>query len=376
MAIVFFDGFEHALHPDYWTGINTELSVSQNGRSYGSHYNGALNLNAGNFLATRPRAAVTFTAQTTGTLYVGFAVNGLGDSAWRTLSEFRWPRNQLPVLSFYSSSGAEKFSLGFEPFTSPTPTLAVMQAGNYLNSFEITKETGDYYVDSNDGKLLGWNHFEFEIAGIGTASAATISVRRNGVHLYPLIFSTGTTIDNIAKIELGSGHSNGSRYDDFYVINNSGTTTNTWLGPETTVYSTSLTPATPAEWVAVNGGGINSDDADVSYFKTTQYPKTSLFSLGSQYGDLSTFNNKVIAGISTFARARKTSMDAAYQIAFKQATVSDTIHPLNSRQLITNLSYRYTPITFTERNPATNLAWTPADLFTNGLVGIQSVDPS
>jgi hypothetical protein len=187
-----------------------------------------------------------------------------------------------------------------------------------------------------------------------------------------------------------------------YLLNNDGTVANSWLGMETYVLPLHY-PNSPtvAEWTSVpdqtqtvvfdpetnnsNAVPLTANDSDTSYISTSTFPRTQLYQVtpsGNFYQGWNYFYDQTavtgsrVLGMNFWTKARKTTQDSAYKLVYAPAASSSTLYDLSSSIPVTAINYENKPIVYVDKNPATNAAWTIADIYTDGLFGVQSVNPA
>ena len=204
-----------------------------------------------------------------------------------------------------------------------------------------------------------WQYFEFEI----DLAANKIAIRRNNMYLFTAGGQTQITLPTpmtgVGNVTLYGSYWNGVLYDDFYVVNNSGSLTNTWLGSTVRCLSTNIIGCGGTRLFEWSGNGyctgvdLASDDYDLSYISTTDINKTVAVGLETSGGGIfSGLTNPKIGAVRVFtdSTARKTGpLDAAYQHIYR--TAAGQIVPLTSKRLVTSINWvknTEAPLLFTQ----------------------------
>ena len=388
MSVIFFEGFNRALDLNYWT-----LTASSDQNSLpsfisdvgGARTNGRYMLGSSStYAATQSTLSVKFSPATlTETLtkvYIGFAIDRVyGQRA--NLGGTTGAKQK--VFTIYDGSDVELFNIAAR---NGTGGLALsLYSNNYfsgnfeIGSFIITSVTniGDAIVniDGNGNYISGWNYLEFEI----DLESNTFAARRNGQTLYTENTGALTVLLPVAMPSIGAFKFHGnsaaqSSVDDMYVATSAGDTANTWLGPDTRVYSPVFSASTPAEWSisplgSSSATAINADDADNSFISTNDIDKVNVFDTVVSPSP----SNAIVGGIKLSSVARKVTLDAAYRHVYKHT--DDAIHDLSPKFNLTTTTtataYKRSSA-FVFENPVTILPWTITEL-DNGKFGVKSV---
>jgi hypothetical protein len=175
-------------------------------------------------------------------------------------------------------------------------------------------------------------------------------------------------LSDIAKIRFCGNETQEVKIDDLYLLNSSGTSLNTWLGPTTRVFSPALvstnstvTDAPTQEWSSVGSLSLSSHDPDSDYLTTKAVNKTQLYVLDSSDGVFSIGEYDTVAAVQLRSTARETSLPAAYSQIFNPAT-EGSVSALTGATEIQTQSYYQTKTTILATNPSTSSAWALADL--------------
>jgi hypothetical protein len=184
------------------------------------------------------------------------------------------------------------------------------------------------------------------------------------------------TISNIYKIRFCANETGDTHVDDLYLLDSSGSSLNTWLGPTTKVFSpalyttnTDVTTTTDQEWDTVGSLSLDSHTPDGDYITTKLPDKLQFYVLNSSDGLFSIPAVETVAAVQMRSIARETSLPAAYKQVFKTNTAGTVTNV--SSELQTEAYYQ-SAATILTTNPVTSAAWTVADL-TTAHFGVKSV---
>lgn len=367
MAAIFFESFNTTVNPAYWTlttnGISNPFGYGNvlgegNGFSISSNSGGS----AGTAVA---QAQLAFTNQTSGKVYVGFRVLA---GLWVGY----YDPYEHKLCTFHDNSGAEICSIYIKPGrTSNEFTVLVMQglsarANYYLSSPVLT--------NINNGYTSAAHHWEFEL----DVDNNTLAIRVNGQYLTganpssPLLLMT--SFASVARFSLyGYVFPNPYQtiyFDDVYVVNNSGTYANTWLGPDTRVRARGMNPYdayTNDNWTpGAYPQPLSSNDGDASYISTKT--QGALFALS--YSAMSLPAGTAIGGVKVSSVARAVSLPVAYKHVFHDSAAPATYEVGDTAVLGQNNNVNYPTggtrslVTFFMQNPATSAQWTATQLDT------------
>ena len=381
MSVIFFEGFNRALDLNYWTLTassdypNSPPIYNSSGRTNGRYLLGASNT----YAATQSTLTVKFAPATLTKVYIGFAIDYV--SSQRMSYGVPFGGGKQKVFTIYDGSDVELFNISALGGGATNGLALSLYSNNYfsgnfeIGSFIITSATNipdaTVYMDGygNGNFMTGWNYLEFEIDLISNTFAA----RRNGQTLYTQSTGALTLLLPMAMPSVGAfqfhGATNQVGVDDMYVATSAGATANTWLGPNTRVYSPAFTAvSTPAEWS--NGEivtPVNSDDNDNSFISTNVINEVHVFDTVVSPSP----SDAIVGGIKLSSVARKVTLDAAYRHVYKHTDAA--IHDLSPKfNLTTTTSYKRSSA-FVFENPATILPWTLTEL-DNGKFGVKSVE--
>lgn len=426
MAIVFFEGFENP-PPKNWTFTKDPANAYTFADAFLFGYisrwpdgNGvAMQLSATSPPATPNTAEVEFPAQTL-PIYFGVALTGL--QSRDEVDEIAMNRN--PYIVFSSAAGVAQLVIGLEhEYNAGPPETRVESFGFYVHQpssghyahfgvpaveFLLGAEPGNpagiVMKGASGGGISSWSYLEFNIAPSGA-----VSMRVDGKYLFSagnIIATMPSTIAPIAKISILGKNTNAIQMSDMYLLNTDPAGASTWLGPETRVLPLAFPSAasSPADtWVTTpsnstlntvtDGIGGWTDGGDATYIATSAYPRLQLYvpkvgaQLSSQftepddifvsplYSPTATSGKRVL-GLSISGNARKTTQDSAYKLVFSDPTVSATVFEISPKIDVTEVNYEYVGPFVLEQNPVTEAEWTIADIYTNGLLGVKSVNPA
>lgn len=200
-----------------------------------------------------------------------------------------------------------------------------------------------------------WNYVEVKCKV--DSSTGEVKIRANGQTSDALSFTgntrNGGTSANIDQVIIASGLSNdGGWWDDWYIINDQGSTNNTWLG-DVRVYTLSPSGAgSSTQWTPSSGS--NYTDVDEQPYNTSDYVSDSVSGHRDTYamtdlpGSVAT-----VYGVQNVAIANK---DNTGVISVKQALKSGSSVYYGSNTLMTTTYTTYTDLR--EQDPNTSAAWT------------------
>jgi hypothetical protein len=392
MGLIFFEGFNRtfaAVDPAEnsggkwtWTTVNSLTPVFGYGGNVRNGSGGLYmqsNFGAGN--NEQPYTELTVESQANKTLYLGFAVYTLytGDTVADALSPYH-----ATLLRFYSETN-EQFRLDLDCSPGDTDKIGFTfknASGTILSSPLILTNAVPV---SNNARSYGyltnystWAYVELKIT-INSSGAGSAEVRVDGLALQN---STGgvtvqlPTIANINKIRFCGNETSETIIDDFYLLDNSGVSLNTWLGPTVKIFSPTLvttnadvTTTTTQEWDTVGSLTLDSHNPDGDYLTTKTVNKTQFYVLSSSDDLFSIPETETVAAVQVRSIARETSLPAAYKQVFKPTTPGSVVDL--SAELDT-AAYYQSATTILTANPATSSAWTTTALSTAHF-GVKSV---
>lgn len=395
MALIFFEGFNRTFATTdpaagsagkwEWVAVGGATpafgytSTVRNGT--GALY---LQTNSGAGNSLQCYADLTIDAHANKTLYLGFAVYTLytGYASTPTVSPYA-----ATLLRFYNSSGAEQFRLDLDrtPTGSGTIGLAFKNGSGVIQGSPLilngATDNGSYPQSRQYGYVnnyTSWAYVELKIT-LNSSTSSSVEARVDGLALQTSASATTVTlpsISNVNKIRFCGNETGDTHIDDLYLLDGSGASLNTWLGPTTKVFSptlvttnTDVTTATTQEWDTVGSLSLDSHNPDGDYLTTKLVNKTQFYVLSSSDGLFSIPEAETVAAVQIRSIARETSLPAAYKQVFKTGTAG-TVTDVSSE--LTTEAYYQSAVTMRTTNPVTNAAWTLADLGTAHF-GVKSV---
>jgi len=385
MAIIFFDGFNRDLDENHWTLTNTtNMGLNSNVRS-GSGPN-SMHLYGDEALDYR-LSLTNIGTHSAKTLYLGFALHNYVT----TTSDTALYPSGRPFLRFYNSSNVLVLTLTFD--TTPTSSNSQVEYGTDVNINVVQANTiVDTYTAGLSGEYHGqivaineWIYFEFEL-DIESATN-TLAMHIAGM---PLVNSNSlqktdlTTISNIAKIEFVNGRirqytSSGCYIDDLYLVDNTGTRENTWLGPETVVRNVSVdsdnfdAAVTANQWFSTgNYQRLYSNDGDTSGIRTSAFNQIQLYNWANI--DASSLTPGTLVGaVRISTKAKNASLASAYRIIGKSG--SETTYDLSDKYVMSDNTYKTRGPEYILDNPETSDRWSVAEI-NSFQFGVKSEDPA
>lgn len=360
MAVIFFDGFNREINTNHWTATNA------------THSTNVISIASSNPVANNLRLSNIGT-HSSKKLYLGLR-----------LSSYYADDNQ-PFITFYNSSNSAVLQLTWNTSTVTVPNVGinVVTAGGttattytVLNSIAQTA-FGPFNFGPGLSNLTGvfqaTRVLEFEI----NLTNNTIKMQYNGQSLFNSSSNEttgGLAIgNNIAGLAIFGSPLGTTMIEDIYLIDDSGSFANTWLGNNFAIHSPDLQSSGAGNgWTVVpadNGVYLNSADSDTSYVRTASIDAQIAF-------DLTTFspsgNNPVVAGIRVDSVSRRLQLDAAYKYLYRNQS-SETAYEMGDRIVLTGSTYTRKPAQFINVNPETGAQWTSAQINDNAF-GLKSVD--
>jgi hypothetical protein len=394
MALIFFEGFNRTFdntdpaagYAGKWEWATVEsltptfgyTSTVRNGS--GSLYL-PTNQGAGNSLQCY--ADLTISAQSNKTLYLGFAVYTMYtgyDSATTG------PQYAATLLRFYNALGAEQFKLDLDrtPSASGTIGFAFKNSAGVIQGSPLILSGATDNASYSQARQYGyvsnsnWAYVELKIT-LNSSTSGSVEARVDGLALQTSSNSATValpTISNIHKIRFCANETGDTHIDDLYLLDNSGGSLDTWLGPTTKVFSPTLsttnsdvTTTTEQEWDTVGSLSLDSYNPDGDYITTKLTDRLQLYVLASADGLFSIPAVETVAAVQVRSIARETSLPAAYKQVFKTNTAG-TVTNLSSE--LQTEAYYQSAATILTTNPVTSAAWTLTDLETAHF-GIKSV---
>lgn len=366
MAVIFFDGFDRAMDAHYWTSTNAGFGES------------VLTFVASDPVTNNARLGNIGT-HTAKKLYFGL----------RLLTYD--VKHDQPFLKFYNASGSVVLTLQWNLNDGPLvayPNVGlepVLASGATLSPFVVSNSiAGVGFSNGNPRSIfLGAVVLEFEL----DLTAYTLAVTFNGQPLQTMSAATTLTgltsaVSEIAGLAIFGGTTSTATVQDMYLIDDTGTFANTWLGNNFAIHALETSPnnSYPVHntgWVDKNNSSsvskddIKTNDGDGSFMRTGTFDKEIAFNLT----DISPGGfNPAVAGIRVRSVARRQLLNAAYK-HFVWNPSSTTGAEMGTRVVLTNSTYAAQPGQFINVNPLTSAQWTVADVNNTGF-GAKSVDPA
>jgi hypothetical protein len=234
---------------------------------------------------------------------------------------------------------------------------------NKDNFVEIHYNVADSYATSTIIVLNTWYHLEFSYQITGSTTLPCI-FKLNGIEIARLPIGTNTynnTYLYAGNIEAFYQPLHEVLFDHFYILNLSGTTNNTFLGPG--MYVRDLHPISDSATQWMPGTGTNWDRvADETTHPITSDNIYTSFSGNTDLYNMSslTGNIKNIVGVQNNVFAMQSGVD---KLSIKSACKIDGT---TYTDIVTTGEYLAPTITYynnvLETNPATLSAWTTGEL--------------
>lgn len=333
MALKFIDGFDHYNSPtlkwDSASGIEAPSWVAGRFGGYAISFNG-------------PNArGVTsdFSVYNGGTAY-SEVFTGFGFKMTDSIV------NDGVKAAFYDSAGTEIARL----YLNNSNNLELRRGTSTVLATGATNISADvwYYIELRYKPLNSGGEFECRLNGSGSAEVT-----------YTGDVTAG--LEDIEAFQLGDTGANGAGedlFDDFYFLDTSGSTNNTWLG-DVRVVTTLPTADTSAADFTPSAGVDNHlmvdeqfVDSDTTYVENGSIAATDRYTMGT-LGVTGT-----IFGVQTNTAARKTDTSTrAFKASMKSGTT--TKEDLTEHTLAT--SYQIYPDMY-EVNPDTSTTWTESEV--------------
>lgn len=390
MALIFFDGFNRDFDTTHWA-VTDETNMTLNGNVRTNSGPNSMYLYGGETLDYR------LTLSNTGThankkLYFGFVLSNYAVDASDLVS---YPRGR-PFLRLYNNANTLVLTVAVDP----TPATANSQV-NYGNDVTFNIVQNSTIVDSytfgiaatnGSTKIIpngSWRYFEFEIDLASPTN--TIAMHFEGVPIQNSNASPTTnltTIADISKIEFVAGRvyqqvwwqpATGTFIDDFYLVDDTGSRENTWLGPETVVRNISVnsdnfdSAVDTNQWYSTGDGSrLYSDDGDISGIRSNAFNQYQIYNWSNIDANGLT-PGTLIGALRISTKAKNASLPAAYRLVGKSAV--NTLYDLSDKYVLNNNMYTTYGPEYILNNPATTDRWTVADI--NAFrFGVKSEDPA
>lgn len=390
MAIIFFDGFNRDFDSAHWTRTDP-VNMVLNGTARTNSAPNSMYLYGGETLDYR-LALNNIGTHSSKKLYMGFVLrNYVVDTADLT----PYPDGR-PFLRFYDSSDNLVLTIAVDSSSAGSNSQVsygddvyfnIVQAGAVVDSYNIGVAT----TTSGTKKVIAdntWRYFEFEF-DIDSATN-TVAMRVEGT---PVVNSNATettaltTIANIAKIEFVAGRlhqpyywqpGTGTFIDDFYLVDDTGTRENTWLGPDTVVRNINVETGnfdggvTTNQWYSTGDDQrLHTDDGDTSGIRSNAFNQYQLYN----WDDIDTNSlppGTLVGALRVFTKAKNASLDAAYKIVGENALGS--IYDLSAKYVLSNNTYTIYGPEYVLNNPSTTDRWTVPEI-NSFKFGVKSENP-
>lgn len=434
MAAIFFDGF-HANRPrneGQW-GYLLSAAETPDPLGYGdttkrrnptSANSGAQKLSAFFGVDGEDQKAVKcfFGEQSGKKLYFGFGISG-----WQTFPTGRSPQDvdfdtlsdtdrQLNFVQLFNAADELVLSISLGVNAADVSGGVVQALRLYVNEYTadtfkvpadtvnsvaaVTVNSGGFdqttYVVSETAENNDFIYFEFELDLTNSAENGNTTLFSCRVNDQPIARVGDVNVDrvpldapiaNVSSLKLRGGYTADMYFDDLYVVDDTDTHTNSFLGRNTFVLSFDLDHTTPAQndWTIVDPDG-NSDPTlnvidDDKYLTTSEFDKVAAFNLVSP----SIPEGASIGAVMLTSYAKRTSLPAKYAHVYRET--DGTIHDLGAAKEVTNLSYNCADqvaagnlcsiphTTIIGNDPSDTAIWALSDL-SSGAFGVQSRNPA
>lgn len=392
MAIIFFDGFNRDINDAQWSRPDEDAAVLSGTVRANSGPNSMHIL--GDDTLDKRLVLSNIGTHSAKKLYLGFAMhNHVTDANDDSL----YPSGR-PLLRFYNSSNAVVLTVAFD--TTSTGTNSQLSFGNNvdINMLQSNAIVDSYRVGLINTSWYGqrivgytgastWLYYEFEIDLASTPN--TVAMRINGVPLVNLNNTQKTnltTISNISKLEFigarprvysGSYH---TFIDDFYLVDDTGSRENTWLGADTVVRNIDVqnnnfnSAAVENQWYSTGSewDRLHTDDGDASTIRATAFEQFQIYN----WADISPSSlppGTLVGGVRISTKAKNSSLPAAYRIVGKSS--SDVFYNLSNKYVMSDYIYKTRGPEYILNNPETNDRWTIAEV-NSFAFGVKSENPA
>lgn len=234
---------------------------------------------------------------------------------------------------------------------------------NASNQLLITRNGSQASITNGTSTVTlsaGWNYVEWKVTIANSSSADSCIVMLNGVEVINV--TAGSDLQNTANafaqtVGLGNTSSATYRFDDWYVLDQSGSVNNDFLGdsrvitlyPDGNGNSTQWTPIAGTNYENVDDA---TPDADSTYNFSSTVGHTDLYTFGNAPAALTT-----IHGIQTGIVARK---DDAGSREFARVIRTNSTNYDGTTVTLTDSYVSYAEVQ--EQNPNTSSAWTVSDI--------------
>jgi hypothetical protein len=372
MAVIFFDGFNRTPNLNHWTLTNATFAVGAN--------SSLAVINANGDASNKIRLSNVGT-HSNKKLYLGVRIAGYAaphDATQSFLTFYNAAGDSVLVIKWDTNVAASDLGLTIVQGATTLTTYTIL---NSIASTGTVSNTGarNFFVGtgpsgiSSVGRVL---EFEIDLAD------DTIAVRYEGQSLLNSaaaeLTSLATPIADIATLDIfGAVTDDYGVYPvvfDLYLLDDTGTFANTWLGSEFEVKSSTFDNTAPTfnQWNVVggsNGSVLNSADGDTSYIRSGVFNEVGVFPVSDISSSIFA---PAIAAMRVDSVSRRPSLDAAYKYAYNNGT---TTFEMGSRIVLASGTYATKPAQIIRTNPNTNQAWTLSQI-NSGSFGVKSVDPA
>lgn len=337
MALLFMDGFDRTTTAEEYDAPMSYYSIGPTDTANTPYGRGGSMRSV--YGVGGPRLAL---ASNVATIITGFHVQLLSDD------------NNDRILFTLWDAGTAQCEVRFDGSTTKGLSVRRMTGGDPSAGVTVASDTRKIN--------LGWVHIEAKVTVHGSAGA--VEVRVNG---QTLLTATGLdltqTANNYAnQISLGFGNwygggPHGPYYDDWYVLDTTGTRLNDFIGERRIITTFPVGTGNASAWTPSAGSNFATVD-DVPPNEDTDYVSTATVGATDSHllGDLPA-NTLGVEAIKHTVRARKD--DAGSRTLRSLLRTNST----NYESADMNLSDSYTDRrVYLELNPDTGLPWTPAEV--------------
>ena len=390
MAVIFFDGFNRDINDAQWSRPDEAAVVLSGTVRTNSGPQSILIM--GDDTLDKRLVLSNIGTHSAKKLYLGFVMhNFVNDSNDDSL----YP-NGRPLLRFYNSSNAVVLTVAFDTTSTGTNSqlslgknidINMLQSNTIVDSYRVGLSSDHYsqrivgYSGSNT-----WIYYEFEIDLASTPN--TVAMRINGVPLVNLNSTQKTNltpISNISKLEFIGARQRANYYaayytfiDDFYLIDDTGSRENTWLGPDTIVRNIEVqnsnfdSAVIDNQWYSTGDyQRLYSDDGDTSTIRSTAFNQFQIYNW-SDISPSSLLPGTLVGGVRISTKAKNASLPAAYRIVGRNS--GGTIYDLSNKYVMSDYTYKTRGPEYILNNPETGDRWTIAEFNSFGF-GVKSENP-
>ena len=286
--------------------------------------------------------------------------------------------NDLFVIKTPSNPTAVYVSFKFRVESSVISSADIVQLRSDASNLEISafgvSQQGSWRISRNSGSANHatgaipfrrgrWYHAEFYTTVHNTTGA--LELRINGVSIYSEsnvdTRPTGASahVDDIVFRNVGSGSDTGVSIRDLIIINDDGSTNNTWMGVNKQVYT--LTPNADSsieDWAHSSGTDSYALIDDISHDSGTSYIESTAAADVTLCEFTATGGESGISGISLNTTA---ALDAAGSETFDHVVRHGVTSNNGSANTVSSTTYAHFQEMW-DTNPVTGVAWTSSDL--------------